>query len=463
MMRNKAEAGTLSECMPLGAVPSSNQSNKHGTKVPTPESMISNGAGVLTPLKNNTTEVPTPEGYKQTKVGVIPEEWEEYPLKDILHLSQESLKMEDEEEYELITVRRRFGGVDSRGIFRGKEILVKNQFYVRENDFVISKRQISHGACGLIPKELDGAIVSNEYNVFKVDSKLLDPFFLNYYVRMPKFSRTFYSYSDGVHIEKLLFKTQSWLKQKIPFPPLKEQQKIAQILTIWDNAIAKEEALIEAKGRLKKGLMQKLLSGEVRFSGFDEEWEEVRLGDLCNIKTGTSKSKFQSEDGDYLIVDMGSISRTGKLIPTKKTNHDKDILHKYDLIMPKDDIGGGQIIGRTAIIDKDNKYIMGDHIYLLKVIKDDPHFINYSINSFRVNKSFRRKATGTAQLGLNKKSVEKQNIFLPKSKQEQEKIAQVLTTADKEIELLKKELEALKEQKHGLMQRLLTGEVRVEV
>ena len=185
--------------------------------------MSSTGAGTSVPsssVAKNGTKVPTPKGYKQTKVGVIPEDWEEFQLKDILNLTLESLVMEDEKEYELITVRRRFGGVDSRGIFKGKKILVKNQFYVRENDFVISKRQISHGACGLVPKELDGAIVSNEYNVFKPNKDLLDQVFFNYYARVPKFNQTFYSYSDGIHIEKLLFKTQSWLKQKIPFPPL---------------------------------------------------------------------------------------------------------------------------------------------------------------------------------------------------------------------------------------------------
>ncbi len=225
-----------------------------------------------------------PQGYKQTKVGVIPEDWKEFQLKDILNLTLESLKMEDEKEYELITVRRRFGGVDSRGVFKGKKILVKNQFYVRENDFVISKRQISHGACGLVLKELDGAIVSNEYNVFKPNKDLLDQVFFNYYVRVPKFNQTFYSYSDGIHIEKLLFKTQSWLKQKIPFPPLKEQEKIAQILTTWDDVLSKQETLIKAKEELKKGLMQKLLSGEVRFAGFDGSGKRFGWGILESLK-----------------------------------------------------------------------------------------------------------------------------------------------------------------------------------
>jgi len=212
-------------------------------------------------------KVEVPEGYKNSKVGIVPKDWKEYSLKTVLLFSLEPLTMNDEDDYQLITVRRRFGGIDSRGIFKGKKILVKNQFYVRENNFVISKRQIAHGACGLVPKILDGAIVSNEYNIFKVNKELLDIHFFNYFVRKPKFNQTFYNYSDGVHIEKLLFKTQSWLKQKIPLPPLKEQQKIAEILTTWDNAISKQEELVKAKEELKKGLMQKLLSGEVRFDG----------------------------------------------------------------------------------------------------------------------------------------------------------------------------------------------------
>lgn len=69
-------------------------------------------------------------------------------------------KPEDEEKYELVTVRRRFGGVDSRGTYLGKNVLVKNYFCLCTGDFVISKRQIAHGACGVVPAELDGAVVS---------------------------------------------------------------------------------------------------------------------------------------------------------------------------------------------------------------------------------------------------------------------------------------------------------------
>ena len=410
--------------------------------------------------------VTVPEGYKQTKVGVIPEDWEEYQLKDILHLSLESLKMEDENEYELITVRRRFGGVDSRGIFQGKEILVKNQFYVRENDFVISKRQISHGACGLIPKKLDGAIVSNEYNVFKVDDRFLDPFFLNYYVRLPKFSRTFYSYSDGVHIEKLLFKTQSWLKQKIPFPPLKEQKKIAQILTTWDEAISKQEALIAEKEQLKKGLMQKLLSGEVRFKGFDGEWEEVKLGDVGTFKSGfgfpeNHQGSINQKYPFYKVSDMNLI---GNEVYMKHENHSisEDILKQLKgKTIPKNSIifakvGAALLLDRRRITTKESCLDNNMMAFIPNRELIDTYFIYSKFLMIR----FAKLANVGALPSIGAGDLKTYKMVIP-SKQEQQKIAQVLSTADKEIELLKKELEVLKEQKWGLMQKLLTGEVRV--
>ena len=397
--------------------------------------------------------VTVPKGYKQTKVGVVPEEWEEYQLKNILLLSLESLKMEDEKEYELITVRRRFGGVDSRGIFQGKKILVKNQFYVRENDFVISKRQISHGACGLLPKRLDGAIVSNEYNVFKVNKELLDINFLDYYVRQPKFTRTFYSYSDGIHIEKLLFKTQSWLKQRIPFPPLKEQQKIAKILSTWDKAIEKQEALIVAKEEFKKGLMQRLLSGD---------WDEVRLGDVATFHKGKGISKKDISDDGVECIRYGELytKYSERIISIiSKTNLSKDTLflsQKNDILIPASGETAIDLATASCIL-KDNIGLGGD----INVIRtnQDGTFLSYYLNTIsKIN--IASLAQGVSVIHLYSSQLKTLKIKLPLLK-EQQKIAQILTTADKEIELLNNELEVLKEQKRGLMQRLLTGEFRV--
>ncbi|QBG35089.1 restriction endonuclease subunit S [Litorilituus sediminis] len=184
--------------------------------------------------------------------------WQEFKVSDVLNLVLNPLKMKDESDYELITVRRRNGGVDSRGIYKGKEVLVKTQFELKKNQFVISKRQIVHGACGIVPDELEGAIVSNEYNVFEPVSSLLDIKFFNLFSQTKYMKRSYFINSDGVHIEKLLFKTQSWLKTKVSIPSVEEQQKIVGFIESIDKKLQAINEQIEHTETLKKGLLQQM-------------------------------------------------------------------------------------------------------------------------------------------------------------------------------------------------------------
>ena len=196
-----------------------------------------------------------PEGYVSNKDGVYPADWTSKQMDQWLQLAERPIKLEDDETYQLVTVRRGFGGVDSRGCYLGKNVLVKNYFGIQTGDFVISKRQIAHGACGVVSAELDGAVVSNEYNVFvPQEGTNIDMFSLM--MQLPHYKRLFYLMSDGVHIEKLLFKTDDWMKRSLAMPPLKEQGAIAEILTAQDKVIALKEKLLAEKQRQKKYLMQ---------------------------------------------------------------------------------------------------------------------------------------------------------------------------------------------------------------
>ena len=252
-------------------------------------------------------------------------------------------------------------------------------------------------------------------------------------------------------------------KLKLLLPPLEEQEKIAGILETWDEAIEKLSSLIEQKKRLKKGLMQKLLTGKTRLPGFSQPWKEVKLGEICKLEATTSKSAFIDENGKYYIIDMGAVSTEGTLISSKRTNTCEDLLKINDIVMPKDDIGGGNIIGKTAIIKQENTYILSDHVFKLNIHDSDSNFISYLINSYGYNKYMRRMSCGSAILGLSKKDVEKCLLNIPSNISEQHAIAEVLSTADDEINLLNQKLEATKEQKKGLMQQLLTGQIRVKV
>lgn len=250
---------------------------------------------------------------------------------------------------------------------------------------------------------------------------------------------------------------------KFLLPPLPEQEKIAGILSCWDDGIEKLSALIEKKKIQKKALMQQLLTGKHRLKGFTQPWKKVKLGKICKFETAKSKSSVIDENGKYCIVDMGAVSIEGSLISTKFTNLSDDLLEVNDIVMPKDDIGGGNIIGKTAIIKQENTYILSDHVFKMKIHEADALFISYLINSYKYNKYMRRMSSGSAILGLAKKDVEKCLLYVPSDVSEQKAIADILSVADEEIDLLNKKLETLKEQKKGLMQQLLTGQTRVKV
>jgi type I restriction enzyme, S subunit len=183
--------------------------------------------------------------------------WELKPIRKVLAEKQRSMDMEDDADYSLVTVKRRYGGLVSRGIYKGKSIKVKSQFEIHENDFLISKRQIVHCACGVVPKELHGSIVSNEYSVL-VPIKGNDVHFFDYFAQQPAVSLSFLQCSIGIVIEKMLFKLKDWLKEEFLFPELDEQQKIAQFLGDFDEIIDKQIQKVESLKEHKKGLVQKL-------------------------------------------------------------------------------------------------------------------------------------------------------------------------------------------------------------
>ena len=207
-----------------------------------------------------------------------------------------------------------------------------------------------------------------------------------------------------------------------------------------------------------------MIEPKLRFKADDgsdfPDWEEKTLGELANLFTGKSFTSELSESGRYVVMDMGSVSSDGLIIDSKLTDSNRDLLRKGDLIMPKDDIGGGLIIGKTAYIPCDKKYVCGDHVYRLRFDNGiDALFMHYEINSSRTQKRLRRKVTGSAQLGLNSKSVLYEIVSVP-SLPEQRKIADLLSAVDDVIAAQEVEVAAWEKRKKGVMQKLLSQEVR---
>jgi restriction endonuclease S subunit len=201
--------------------------------------------------------------FKDSVLGAVPTSWGALPIGRLFEVVERPIKMVDEQRYRRVTVKRRYGGVELRDELRGNEIKVKSQFELKEGDFLISERQIVHGACGIVPRVLAGALVSNEYLVLRATDSV-DVRYFNYLVQQLKYAKYFVLCSQGVDIEKFLFKPKDWLKKLVPVPPQPEQTRIADVLSTVDaklDALRRKQVELQ---QMKRGLMQKLLTGEWR-------------------------------------------------------------------------------------------------------------------------------------------------------------------------------------------------------
>ncbi|MGY5769117.1 restriction endonuclease subunit S [Vibrio cincinnatiensis] len=259
---------------------------------------------------------------------------------------------------------------------------------------------------------------------------------------------------------------------------LPEQRKIAQILSTWDKAITTTEKLIDASKQQKKALMQQLLTGKKRLvdpetgKAFEGEWEEVKLGDLGKTFTGlTGKTKEHFGRGSKYIpyinifrnssVDMNALELVD-VRPNEKQN-----LVKYGDIFFTTSSETPEEVGMSSVILEEidesvylNSFCFGFRPHNFNRVK--PEFIRYLLRSEKVRRSISLLAQGATRYNLSKTQLLKITLNIP-SLGEQQKIASVLTAADKDIELLEAKLAHFKQEKKALMQQLLTGKRRVKV
>lgn len=265
-------------------------------------------------------------------------------------------------------------------------------------------------------------------------------------------------------------------KLKYSVPPLPEQEKIAEILGTWDLAIEKLTALIEQKKLLKKGLMQRLLTGKQRLPGFSEPWKKVKLGECFSFLKTSSYSRAETTDcGEVHYIHYGDIHTKYPLhifpkdiniyISTKQASK-SDCLKTGDLILldASEDYEGTTKCVELLNISDDEKVVSGLHTLALR--DSTQNFINgfraYITSIPFVKNNFWKQVTGIKVYGVSKDNLKKIKIPIP-SLSEQKAIADILSKADEEIDLLTAKLSALKSQKKGLMQKLLTGQIRVKV
>ena len=408
-----------------------------------------------------------PEGYVKDKDGIYPRDWASKKIGQWLKLAERTIVLQDEEEYQLVTVRRGFGGVDSRGSFLGKNVLVKNYFIVKTGDFIISKRQIAHGACGIVPPEIDGAVVSNEYNVFlPQDGTNIQMF--NLMMQLPHYKRLFYLMSDGVHIEKLLFKTQDWMKRKLAMPLLKEQKKIAEILSTQDKTIELQGRKIEELKRFKKGCLEKMFPRkgqkvpEKRFPGFTDDWEQRKLTEFVEFFSGLTYTPNDVQENGTLVLRSSNVSN-GEVV-------DADNVYVNPQVVNSENVKVGDIV---VVVRNGSRSLIGKHAqikafmpntvigaFMTGIRSECPKFTNALLNTSRFEEEIAMNMGATINQ-ITGYMFSKMEFKVP-CLDEQKEIGEYFENLDNLITLHQRKLEEMKRQKKALMQLLLTGIVRVK-
>ena len=386
--------------------------------------------------------------YIQTELGLIPEDWEVKKLGECSSISGDyginapAVKFSED-----LPTYLRITDIDDDGNYsKENKVSVKDDnsesFILDDEDIVFARTGATVGKTYLHNKKENGDLVFAGFLIrFRTNFDILLPYYLKLYTNTDKYWNwvSVFSMRSG----QPGINSKEYSNLKIPLPPLAEQKKIADCLSTWDNAIEKQNALINALTDRKKALMQQLLTGKKRLPGFSGEWKEVKLGSLCKVTTGKLDANAMVENGiyrfytcakDYYLINEYKFDTEALLISGNGAN--VGYIHYYK--------GKFNAYQRTYVLDK---------------FKEDIFFIKYFLDYFLSQRISNEKKEGnTPYIVLS--TLTEMSIKLP-SFEEQTAIAAILATADRELQLQKEKLAQLQTQKKGLMQVLLTGKKRL--
>ena len=331
---------------------------------------------------------------------------------------------------------------------------IKNYKIIEPGDFVISLRSFQGG----IEYSSILGISSPAYTVLKPKIEISD-FFYKVYLKKESFiselNSTIEGIRDGKQISYAMFS-----KLKLPYTKVEEQQKIADFLSSIDKKISITEEKLELFKEYKKGIMQKIFKQELRFkdsNGNDyPEWEEKKLGEISsNIMYGLNSSavEFDGENKYIRITDINEDN--GKFEPNPLTSpsgtlDNNFLVNENDILFART----GASVGKTYHYNiKDEKLYFAGFLIRFHINKANSKFIYYNTLKKDYNKWVALTSMRTGQPGINAEEYKNYKIKLP-CLEEQQKIADFLSSIDNKIDNLAAELENLKEFKKGLLQQM---------
>lgn len=412
-------------------------------------------------------------GYKETNVGWIPEDWEVKCLKEIAAINELSLSentLPDLSFYYLSLSDvngDRFSIPDGKITFVNSPSRARRKF--KQGDVLLSTVRPNLKGFGFVDFESDEFICSTGFAVIHAKPDAYGKF-IYHTLYSHVTSKYFYACVVGSNYPAL--NNNDVEKLKIPTPSLLEQHKIAEILSAWDTAIELVGKQIEAKQRLKKGLMQHLLTGKIRFPGFNNDWKDATLKQLSKLLVSNVDKKSSDDETlvdlcNYLDVYKNEyITRAVDFMPATATKKEikKFSLKVGDVILTKDSETREDIASTAVVTETVNNLVCGYHLAILRLDpkKGNSVFLAKLLSHGRTHHHFVAYANGATRFGLTISAIENAKVRIP-SVDEQKRIAQVFLSIDRELDKLQKKIDVFRQQKQGLMQKLLTGEVRIQI
>ncbi len=413
-------------------------------------------------------------GYKQTEVGVIPEEWEIAQIQDVCRLvNGRGFKPFEWQTVGLPIIRiQNLNGSQDFNFYSGQynpKILVENGQLL----FAWSgSRGTSFG-----PHVWNGGHALLNYHTWKVvvNESTVTPEYLLFALRqLTGFIE------EKAHGASALVHTQKWEMEKFPivYPiMLLEQRAIATALSDVNALLAGLDRLIAKKRDLKQAAMQQLLTGQTRLPGFSGAWEVRRLGELFSFSGGYAASRDQLSTEGHCYLHYGDIHGSTKTcidtdadfqnipkldIPVKRVSP-AALLDDGDVVFvdaSEDDAGTSK---HVVVVNKSVKpFISGLHTIVAKSKTNElaHDYRRYCFQTTAIKQQFLFYSVGTKVSGISKSNIPKLTLSFP-SIPEQEAIAEVLTDMDAELAALEQRREKTRALKQGMMQELLTGKTRL--
>lgn len=385
--------------------------------------------------------------YKQTELGLLPEDWEVKRIVDIATITTGSQNTQDKVD----------GGkypfyVRSQNVERIDTYIYDTEGVVTAGDGV-GTGKIFHrvrGKFGLhqrcyLMHNLLGVNVDYFYWIFSI----------RFYERV--MGMTAKSSVDSVRREMIA-------DMLLPIPPIEEQRRIASALTSIDNLIDSLDRLIAKKRDIKQGAMQQLLSGKKRLKGFTEPWVEKKLGDVVTNSIGLTYSPNNVKKYGTLVLRSSNI-KNGKLIFEDNVFVEMSIperakVHTNDLLVCVRN-GSKALIGKSAVITEDAEGMaFGAFMTILRANGIEQIFLNYYWQTDFIQKQVRDNMGATINQITNA-DISDFDIYVPSYLPEQQAIASVLTSMDNELSALEAKRKKYEQIKQGMMQQLLTGRIRL--